>query len=216
MTILHGDFYFLEVNTRLQVEHGVTEEVTGVDLVEWMVRQAAGEMTALDAIDLRPSGSSIQVRIYAEDAAKNFQPSAGRLTHVAWPKQARVETWVDSGTEVTPFYDPMLAKVIVHGATRAEALASMRAALGAMRTLRDRNQSFLLAASVQRSGLRPGRRHHFVPARFSLPAARHRRDRAGNADHGSGLSRDDWATGMSACLRPDQWTRWPSASPIAW
>lgn len=125
------EFYFLEVNTRLQVEHGVTEEVTGVDLVEWMVRQVAGEMTALDTLDIGVSGSSIQVRIYAEDAAKNFQPSAGRLTHVAWPKQARVETWIDSGTEVTPFYDPMLAKVIVHGATRAEALASMRAALRA-------------------------------------------------------------------------------------
>ncbi|HET6178870.1 MAG TPA: urea carboxylase [Candidatus Sulfotelmatobacter sp.] len=123
------EFYFLEVNTRLQVEHGVTEEVTGIDLVEWMVKQAANEMPALESIDIHPSGCSIQVRIYAEDAAKNFQPSAGRLTHVAWPKEARVETWVDSGTEVTPFYDPMLAKVIVRGSSRAEALESLRTAL---------------------------------------------------------------------------------------
>ena len=125
-----GEFYFLEVNTRLQVEHGVTEEVTGVDLVEWMVKQAAGEMPAIDTIKIQPMGCSVQVRIYAEDPAKDFQPSAGRLTHVAWPKQARVETWVDSGTEVTPFYDPMLAKVIVHGATHAEALANLCTALG--------------------------------------------------------------------------------------
>jgi len=124
-----GHFYFLEVNTRLQVEHGVTEEVTGVDLVEWMVRQAAGEMLALDQIEIQPSGCSIQVRIYAEDAAKGYQPSAGRLTHVVWPNNARVETWVDSGTEVTPFYDPMLAKVIVRGADRTAALENLREAL---------------------------------------------------------------------------------------
>ena len=124
-----GKFYFLEVNTRLQVEHGVTEEVTGVDLVEWMVKQAAGEMPALDTIDIHPSGSSIQVRIYAEDAAKNFQPSAGLLTHVLWPTHARVETWVDAGTEVTPFYDPMLAKIIVRGSDRAQATERLRTAL---------------------------------------------------------------------------------------
>ena len=121
-----AEAYFLEVNTRLQVEHGVTEEVTGVDLVEWMVRQAAGESVI---VPVHPDGSSIQVRIYAEDPAKNFQPSAGRLSRVEWPLEARVETWVESGTEVTPYYDPMLAKVIVRGSDRAAALAKMRAAL---------------------------------------------------------------------------------------
>ena len=121
-----GEFYFLEVNTRLQVEHGVTEEVTGVDLVEWMVRGTPGEVPAAQ-------GHSIQVRIYAEDPARNFQPSAGKLSHVAWPRDARVETWVESGTEVKPYYDPMLAKVIVRGATRGEALDKMRAALAAAR-----------------------------------------------------------------------------------
>ncbi len=121
-----GRFYFLEVNTRLQVEHGVTEEVTGLDLVECMVRRSLPEVP-------KPCGHSIQVRIYAEDPAKNFQPSAGLLSHVEWPKDARVETWVESGTEVTPYYDPMLAKIIVRGATRGEAVEKMRAALAATR-----------------------------------------------------------------------------------
>jgi urea carboxylase len=125
-----ANFYFLEVNTRLQVEHGVTEEVTGVDLVEWMVRCAAGESVLRE---VKSAGASIQVRVYAEDPAKDFQPSSGRLSLVRWPEGVRVETWVESGTEVTPFYDPMLAKIIVHGQDRAEALAKMRAALAECR-----------------------------------------------------------------------------------
>ncbi|MEQ1670811.1 MAG: 5-oxoprolinase/urea amidolyase family protein, partial [Hyphomicrobium sp.] len=124
-----GEFYFLEVNTRLQVEHGVTEEVTGVDLVEWMVRQAAGEPLP-DAIP-QPCGASIQVRVYAEDPARSFRPSAGQLTHVAWPADARVETWVESGTDVSSYYDPMIAKIIVSGKDRTEALSKMNAALHA-------------------------------------------------------------------------------------
>jgi urea carboxylase len=124
-----ADFYFLEVNTRLQVEHGVTEEVTGIDLVEWMVRQAAGENLSLDQLSIQPLGCSIEARIYAEDPAKDFQPSVGMLSHVVWPKNARIETWVESGTEVTPFYDPMLAKIIVRGSNRVEALGRLRVAL---------------------------------------------------------------------------------------
>jgi urea carboxylase len=116
-----GAFYFLEVNTRLQVEHGVTEEVTGVDLVEWMVLAAAGELPNLRSMRLAPAGCSIQVRIYAEDPGHDFQPSSGRLTCVEWPESCRVETWVESGTEVTPYYDPMLAKIIVEGEDRASA-----------------------------------------------------------------------------------------------
>jgi urea carboxylase len=124
-----GKFYFLEVNTRLQVEHGVTEEVTGVDLVEWMVRCAAGEMSSLTELKPSATGHSIQVRIYAEDPGKNFQPSAGLLTEADFPRNARVETGVERGTEVPPFYDPLLAKLIVLGGTRAEALGRLREAL---------------------------------------------------------------------------------------
>src|SRR5581483_5956169 len=88
-----GRFYFLEVNTRLQVEHGVTEEVTGIDLVEWMVRGAAGNLAPLANLKPKASGHSIQVRLYAEDPGKSFQPSAGLLTDAAFPGDARVETW---------------------------------------------------------------------------------------------------------------------------
>src|SRR5579863_1617573 len=121
------EFYFLEVNTRLQVEHGVTEEVTGVDLVEWMIRQAANEDFELGAP--APRGASIQVRLYAEDPAKGFRPSAGLLTHARFAANARVETWVEDGSLVTPLYDPLLAKIITVGADRADALAAMQAAL---------------------------------------------------------------------------------------
>lgn len=126
-------FYFLEVNTRLQVEHGVTEEVTGVDLVEWMVRQAAGECPPLDQSKIAPRGASIQVRLYAEDPGRDFRPSAGLLTHVSWPPDARIETWVESGSDVSPFYDPMIAKIIVCGSTRAEALKKLQDALAQTR-----------------------------------------------------------------------------------
>ncbi|SET25866.1 urea carboxylase [Nitrosomonas marina] len=124
-----NEFYFLEVNTRLQVEHGVTEMVTGIDLVEWMIRQACEELPELDSIDIRTKGAAIQARIYAENPAQNFQPSSGMLTAVQFPSVARVETWVDSGTTVTPFYDPMLAKVIVHAATREQAVDGLIHAL---------------------------------------------------------------------------------------
>jgi urea carboxylase len=124
-----GEFYFLEVNTRLQVEHGVTEEVTGVDLVEWMIRQAAGNLPPLESLTVQPRGASIQVRLYAEDPARNFQPCSGLLTEVGFPQDVRVETWVERGSEVPPFYDPMIGKLIVKGADRDEALAKLRTAL---------------------------------------------------------------------------------------
>lgn len=128
-----GQFYFLEVNTRLQVEHGVTEEVTGIDLVEWMLRAAAGELSDLESLRPHPHGASIQVRLYAEDPYKNFQPSAGLLTNVAFPAGTRVDTWVRSGTQVTAFYDPLLAKLIVKADTRDEALGHLKQALAQTR-----------------------------------------------------------------------------------
>ena len=165
-----GEFYFLEVNTRLQVEHGVTEEVTGIDLVEWMIRSAEGTLD-LSNFESTPTGASIQVRVYAEDPGKNFQPAAGTLTDLHFPastpsfpsspsrdnrngeesregyeggevpnrppsshpsspsRDTRIETWIERGTEVSAFYDPLLAKIIVRGSDRADALARLDAAL---------------------------------------------------------------------------------------
>lgn len=131
------DFFFLEVNTRLQVEHGVTEQVTGVDLVEWMIRGAAGDFAFLDGFVAQPQGHSIQVRLYAEDPGRDFQPSSGRLIDVVFPPEdrraVRVDGWVANGSVVPAWYDPMLAKLIVTAPTRAEAVAAMQAALDATR-----------------------------------------------------------------------------------
>jgi urea carboxylase len=124
-----GTFHFLEVNTRLQVEHCVTEEICGVDLVEWMVRLAAGDAGFLRAYRHAPRGHAIEVRLYAEDPAAQFRPSAGTLTAARLPAEARVESWVEPGTEISPFYDPLLAKIVSRGETRAEALARLAAAL---------------------------------------------------------------------------------------
>jgi 3-methylcrotonyl-CoA carboxylase alpha subunit len=129
-----GRFYFMEMNTRLQVEHPVTEMVTGLDLVEWQLRVAAGERLPLAQQALRLSGHAIEARIYAEDPMREFLPQTGRLAHLAFPapgKSVRIDTGVEAGTEVGPHYDPMLAKLVVHGADRSEALARLRQALAA-------------------------------------------------------------------------------------
>jgi urea carboxylase len=127
------EFYFLEVNTRLQVEHGVTEQVTGIDLVEWMILEAAGELPELSTYAVKQKGASIEARVYAEDPARSFQPTPGNLTLVTFPGKelARTETWIESGSVITPFYDPMIAKIIVTGRDRAEALSKLDAALAA-------------------------------------------------------------------------------------
>ncbi len=127
------EFYFLEVNTRLQVEHPVTEMVTGLDLIECMLQVAAGDALDWAALQRPPQGASIEVRIYAEDPLKNFQPSPGVLTEVHFPDGVRVDGWVATGSEVSAFYDPMIAKLIVHGEDRRQALEKMRLALGATR-----------------------------------------------------------------------------------
>ena len=127
------DFFFLEMNTRLQVEHGVTEEVTGIDLVEWMIRGAAGDFAMLDAPAPETRGHSVQVRLYAEDPAMDYRPTTGTLTNVAFPDNIRAETWVMAGSEVGAFYDPMLAKLITKGATREQAISAMQIALDASR-----------------------------------------------------------------------------------
>jgi urea carboxylase len=123
------EFYFLEVNTRLQVEHAVTEAVAGIDLVEWMVKLASGDLFPLESYQHQPQGHAIQARIYAEDAHKNFQPSSGTLHQVSFPEDVRCDRWIATGTEVTPYYDPLLAKLIVHGEDRDSAIAKLKTAL---------------------------------------------------------------------------------------
>lgn len=118
-------FYFLEVNTRLQVEHGITEEVYGIDLVEWMVKEAAGELKDIDDFKAIPNGHSIEIRVYAEDCLNNFRPSTGKIDEVIFSPRARIETWIRKNIEISSLYDPMLAKVIVHDDTRESAVGKM-------------------------------------------------------------------------------------------
>ncbi len=132
-------FYFLEVNTRLQVEHGVTEQVWGVDLVRWMIELAAGTLAPLDelAATLAPHGHAIQARLYAEDPGRDFKPSPGLLTEVSFPKAdgraLRIDTWIEAGCEVPPYFDPMLAKMIAWSPTRDESRHALGQALKATR-----------------------------------------------------------------------------------
>lgn len=122
-------FYFLEVNTRLQVEHGITEEVMGVDLVEWMVKEAAGELKDIKSLIGNRNGHSIECRVYAEDCFNNFRPSCGKIDDVHFSEEARVESWIKKNIEISPLYDPMLAKLIVHESDRDKAVAKMKKVL---------------------------------------------------------------------------------------
>ncbi|SPB17095.1 urea amidolyase [Caballeronia novacaledonica] len=132
-------FYFLEVNTRLQVEHGVTEQVWGVDLVRWMIELAAGALPPLDTLsrDLEPRGHAIQARLYAEDPGRDFKPCPGLLTDVSFPssdgRALRIDTWIEAGCDVPPWFDPMLAKLIAWQPTRDAARHALDAALDATR-----------------------------------------------------------------------------------
>ncbi|MCV0416390.1 MAG: acetyl/propionyl/methylcrotonyl-CoA carboxylase subunit alpha [Brevundimonas sp.] len=122
--------WFMEMNTRLQVEHPVTESVTGVDLVEWQFRVAAGEPIPLKQDEIRLNGWAMEARLYAEDPANGFLPSIGRLEHFVLPDDIRVDTGVEQGGEVSQFYDPMIAKLIVHADTREAAAAKLAEAAG--------------------------------------------------------------------------------------
>lgn len=122
-------FWFMEMNTRLQVEHPVTEAITGIDLVEWQLRVASGEPLPLAQDQITLTGHALEARLYAEDAAKDFLPATGTLSALRFPGGVRVDSGVRAGDEITPFYDPMIAKLITHGPTRAIALGQLRAAL---------------------------------------------------------------------------------------
>ena len=127
-----GQFYFMEMNTRLQVEHPVTEMITGLDLVEWQIRIAAGEALPLTQEKLAMHGHAIEARIYAEDPANDFLPSIGKLVHLSSPAQSqhvRIDTGVEQGDAITPFYDPMIAKLIVWDESRELALRRISSAL---------------------------------------------------------------------------------------
>ncbi len=127
----NGDFYFLEVNTRIQVEHPVTEQVAGIDLVQWQIRIAAGEKLDFTQEDVSLAGHAIEARITAQDPENDFAPSTGRITQWAPPGfgGVRLDTFVSCGQDITPYYDPMIAKLIVSGKNRPEAVRRLQAAL---------------------------------------------------------------------------------------
>jgi 3-methylcrotonyl-CoA carboxylase alpha subunit len=142
--------YFMEMNTRLQVEHPVTEAITGVDLVEWQLRVAAGEDLPLAQSEIRETGHAFEARLYAENPDNNFSPSIGTLTTLQLPADmARIDSGVEEGQTITPFYDPMIAKVITHGPSREDALARLAAALRGTRVAGlETNARFLHALSI--------------------------------------------------------------------
>lgn len=155
---MREEFYFLEVNTRLQVEHGVTELATGVDLVKWMVRLGVGDNPIAGIETVEAKGAAMEVRVYAEDAAKNFLPSAGLITEVKFPDGVRCDGWIAAGTEVSTFYDPLLVKIQVKANTRAEALEKMTAALnetriGGIRTNLDYLKRIISSAEFHEGGV---------------------------------------------------------------
>ncbi|MEO2047939.1 MAG: acetyl/propionyl/methylcrotonyl-CoA carboxylase subunit alpha [Pirellulales bacterium] len=154
------NFYFLEMNTRLQVEHPVTEFVTGLDLVELMIRSAAGEPLPLSQADVRQQGWAIEARIYAEDPYRNFLPSVGRLVRYLPPAESdyvRVDTGVCEGDDVSIYYDPMIAKLITYGDSRETAIAHMRHALNRFYLSGVSHNISFLAALIESTRFREGR-----------------------------------------------------------
>jgi 3-methylcrotonyl-CoA carboxylase alpha subunit len=149
-------FWFMEMNTRLQVEHAVTEAVTGLDLVEWQFRVASGEPLPLSQREVRLTGHAVEARLYAEDPEKGFLPSTGRLVALDFPAREgiRIDAGVTSGSEVTPYYDPMIAKVIAHGKNRAEALDRLATALDETRVAGPRTNLAFLVALTKSQGFR--------------------------------------------------------------
>ena len=151
-------YWFMEMNTRLQVEHPVTEAATGLDLVEWQFRIAAGEKLPLAQHEVLLNGHAVEARLYAEDPERNFLPSTGRLLALQFPKMdgLRIDSGVEAGSEVTPFYDPLIAKLIVHEKTRSQALDRLAAALEQTIVVGPRSNASFLAALCRAPGFRTG------------------------------------------------------------
>jgi acetyl-CoA carboxylase biotin carboxylase subunit len=149
--------WFMEMNTRLQVEHPVTEAITGLDLVEWQLRVAADEALPWLQDDLRPRGHAIEARLYAEDPEHGFLPSTGTLEHLLWPDEVRVDSGVRQGDAMTEFYDPMLAKLIAHAPTRTEAAAKLADALGKAQIAGLKTNNAFLRRALQHPDFLAGR-----------------------------------------------------------
>ncbi len=168
------NFYFLEMNARLQVEHTITEAVTGLDLVELMIRVAAGEKLPLKQADVKFSGHALEARIYAEDPARNFFPSSGRLVHYHAPDEGtigtaslRIDTGVHEGDDITIHYDPMIAKVTTHAPTRVEAINAMSVALDEFVISGIKHNVAFLSALTHNARFREGRLSTgFIPEEF--------------------------------------------------
>ncbi|WP_319498513.1 acetyl/propionyl/methylcrotonyl-CoA carboxylase subunit alpha [uncultured Cohaesibacter sp.] len=149
-------FWFMEMNTRLQVEHPVTEAIVGVDLVEWQLRVAAGEPLPCRQEDLAIDGHAFEARLYAEDPFNDFLPATGILHHLSFDEAARNDTGVRSGDAISPFYDPMIAKIITHAALREDALASLRKALAGTHVAGATTNAGFLAALAAHDGFGKG------------------------------------------------------------
>lgn len=150
-------FWFMEMNTRLQVEHPVTEAITGVDLVEWQLRVASGEALPQGQDELSINGHSFEVRLYAEDVPAGFLPATGTLTHLQFPEGARADSGVRTGDEISPWYDPMIAKIITHGGSRDIALGKMAQALAETQVAGSVTNLAFLRALVRHDDFAAGR-----------------------------------------------------------
>ncbi len=148
--------WFMEMNTRLQVEHPVTEEITGVDLVEWQLRVASGEPLPLRQEELRINGWAMEARLYAEDPAKGFLPAIGPLEHLRFGDDLRIETGVEEGGAVSPFYDPMIAKLVVHGSSRDEAIDNLLVGVDATEVWPVRTNAGFLGLLLEHPGFQSG------------------------------------------------------------
>jgi 3-methylcrotonyl-CoA carboxylase alpha subunit len=159
--------WFMEMNTRLQVEHPVTEEITGQDLVEWQLRVASGEPLPLRQDELAIAGWAMEARLYAEDSAHEFLPSTGRLEHFVLPRRVRIDTGVEEGDRISPYYDPMIAKLIAHGGSREEAAERLAEALREVEVWPVRTNAGFLACAAADPDFRAGDVDTgFIPARL--------------------------------------------------